>query len=347
MLLGALWTGLVRVGWSLPGAARAPLAAHGALMVVGFVGTVIGLERAVAVGRTWAYAAPLLTGLGGLATLVAASTPLGPALMTAGSGVFLLVMGALARRQAGPVMLIMALGAGCWLAGNALWAAGVPVHRAVPWWAAFPLLTIVAERLELSRFTRIAGPTLALLYGGVAAVVAGLVTGTLHADAGARLFGLGVAIMALWLLRFDVARRRINEPGLPRFVSAGLLAGYLWLLIAAATHLWNGRTTAGYAYDAANHALFVGFVFSMIFVHAPIIFPSITGVDIPFRRIFWVHLALLHASLAMRLAGDARPWLPWRQWGALGNAAAILLFFLVTAGTAATAAAVARRGRRR
>ena len=57
-LLGALWTGLVRVGWSLPGAASAPLAAHGPLMVAAFLGTVIGLERAVALGRKWAYGAP-------------------------------------------------------------------------------------------------------------------------------------------------------------------------------------------------------------------------------------------------------------------------------------------------
>jgi hypothetical protein len=55
-LVGALVGGLVRLGWAL--AAPAPLAAfHGPLMVAGFLGTVIGLERAVALGRLWAYAA--------------------------------------------------------------------------------------------------------------------------------------------------------------------------------------------------------------------------------------------------------------------------------------------------
>ena len=125
-LVAALWAGLVRVGWSLPGAARAPLAAHGPLMVVGFVGTVIGLERAVALGKKWAYAAPLMTGLGGLALLAIPSSPAGPALMTVGSAAFLVVMGALARRQVGPVMLIMGLGAACWLVGNLLYVEELP-----------------------------------------------------------------------------------------------------------------------------------------------------------------------------------------------------------------------------
>jgi hypothetical protein len=149
--------------------------------------------------------------------------------------------------------------------------------------------------------------------------------------------------MALWLLRYDVARRRLGEPGLPGFVAVGLILGYLWMVIAGGVQLVFGPVSSGYAYDAAYHALFLGFVFSMIFVHAPIVFPSVTGVDIPFRRIFYGHLGLLHASLLLRVAGDARVWLPWRQWGALLNVAAIVLFFLVTVITAVSGVIGSRR----
>ena len=148
------------------------------------------------------------------------------------------------------------------------------------------------------------------------------------------LVAVAYLVMALWFLRHDIARRRIRLPGLPRFVAVGLLVGYVWLIVSAATQLWVGAVTSGYAYDAVTHALFLGFVFSMIFVHAPIIFPSITGLEIPFSGLFYIHLGLLHASLILRIAGDAFLWLPWRQWGALLNAAAIVLFFLVTAMTA-------------
>ena len=64
-LLSGLAGGLARLGWPLPVAA--PLVAfHGPLMVAGFLGTVIGLERAVALGRSWAYAGPIASGLGAL-----------------------------------------------------------------------------------------------------------------------------------------------------------------------------------------------------------------------------------------------------------------------------------------
>lgn len=342
-LIGALWAGLVRIGWSLPGAAQAPLAAHGPLMVVGFVGTVIGLERAVALNKKWAYVAPLLTGLGGLALLVAPSSQAGPMLMAAGSAAFLVVMGVLSRRQPGAVMVIMGLGAACWLIGNLLWLRGWQIFRVAPWWAVYPLLTIVAERLELSRFVKISRAAFSVFYAAVALALIGLVVGLLEAALGARLLAVSMLAMALWLLQYDVARKRLSEPGLPRFVAVGLLLGYLWLLVAGGTLLWVGFLTSGYAYDAVNHALFLGFVFSMIFVHAPIIFPSITGVNFPFLRIFYVHLALLHASLLLRIAGDARLWLPWRQWGALGNAAAIVLFFLVTIGTVISTVIASKR----
>ena len=52
--------GLARLGVSVPDVAAAAAASHGPLMVGGFFGVVISLERAVAIGRPWAYLAPLL-----------------------------------------------------------------------------------------------------------------------------------------------------------------------------------------------------------------------------------------------------------------------------------------------
>src|SRR5450756_2834249 len=66
--------GLARLGWSSPGAALA--AVHGPLMASGFFGTVISLERAVALGRRWAYSAPLASALGALAAMPVSYTHL-------------------------------------------------------------------------------------------------------------------------------------------------------------------------------------------------------------------------------------------------------------------------------
>jgi hypothetical protein len=83
---------------------------------------------------------------------------------------------------------------------------------------------------------------------------------------------------------------------------------------------------AGPRYDAMLHAVFLGFVFSMIFAHAPVIFPSIIGIALPFRRRFYLHLALLHGALLLRVGGDLALSTAVQQWGGVGNIAAVLLF---------------------
>ena len=72
-LVGGIAGGLWRLGVAVPdplsfAAAGQLLLAHGALMICGFLGTVIGIERAVAVKHRWAFAAPLASGTGALRT---------------------------------------------------------------------------------------------------------------------------------------------------------------------------------------------------------------------------------------------------------------------------------------
>jgi hypothetical protein len=72
-----------------------------------------------------------------------------------------------------------------------------------------------------------------------------------------------------------------------------------------------------------------------VFVHAPLVFPAILGVPLPYRPAFYAHLALLHVSLLLRVMGDlVQELTPLRAWGALLNAVAILLFVANTARSA-------------
>ena len=66
-LLGGVLAGLARLDWPMPAVAAGAAGWHGALMISAFLGTVISLERAVAIGRLWAYLAPACAGLGGIA----------------------------------------------------------------------------------------------------------------------------------------------------------------------------------------------------------------------------------------------------------------------------------------
>lgn len=343
-LLFGVWTGLLRVGlaaapeWLLP---RLPQAHHAALMISGFLGTLIGIERAVALGRAWGWAGPALSGIGAVLLLLAPEAALGPLAMVAAAAAMTAVMVELCRRQPALDTAVMAAAPLGWLAGNVLVATGSAPAQAVPGWAAFLILTIAGERLILSRLVgasrsarRVFALACALCLGGGLAV---------PLDRGPAILatGLGWVLMASWLLHYDVARRRMSAGGLPRFVGAALLTGYLWLAIAGLLLLTQGLDPApraltlpglgavvafAYPYDATLHALLLGFVFSMIFAHAPIVLPAVTGTRLPWRNRFWMHLVLLHGSLALRVAADLTGHQAVRSWSGVGNAVAIAVF---------------------
>ncbi len=333
-LLAGLWGGIARLGWPLGPVPAGAITYHGPLMLAGFLGTVIGLERAVVAKSPWTYAAPLFTGSGSLLHLAPGGADAGGTLVALGS----LVMTAALARSAWnlPVHWTAAqlLGALCFAAGSVLFATGEPFAHVLPWWQAFLVLTIAGERLELSRLLQPSGTALRLFAGLVALLVAGAVAQSLDGTGlGPRLSGASWLGLALWLGRWDLARKSLSRPGLPRYVAAAILAGHAWLGVAGLLALGFGGVAAGPGYDAVLHALLLGFVFSMIFGHAPLIFPSVLGLPIAFRARFWLHLSLLHAGVLLRVASDLVAWTGGRTSGGLLSAAAILLFLFQTAGS--------------
>lgn len=326
-LLAALWAGLLRLGWELPAVAQSLPASHGLLMIVGFLGTLIGLERAVAFGRRWAYGAPILAALAALALLFSLPVRLGHVLASASSLFLTCIFIALYRNHPADYLATMGAGAFLWFVGNVLWQVAFPLYQVVPWWIGFLVLTIAAERLELSRLTRLSSwdRLKFLLANGL--FLFGLIVSLWAFREGIWFSGLALIILAFWLLRYDMAWRTVRQKDLPRFMAICLLSGYVWLGVGGL--LWMGFAdsfAAGPRYDAMLHAIFLGFVFSMIFAHAPIIFPAVTGIAMPFQSAFYAHLVLLHLSLLVRLGGDLLESLPWQQWGGLLNALTVVLF---------------------
>jgi hypothetical protein len=331
LLLG-IAGGLVRIGWSDVPALAASVALHGPLMVAGFLGTVIGLERAVALGRSWGYAAPALTGVGALVALAAPRA--GATLITAGAAIGAAGLGIALRRTRARWIAAQAAGAACFVIGSAFWALGWPLYQVVAWWQAFLVLVIAGERLELSRL-REPGAGALLAFAALAALaVGGAARASAGAEDGVRWMGAAWLGLSAWLLHWDLARRSLGRAGLPRFMAASVLAGHGWLGASGALALSLGSSGAGASYEAALHALLVGFVFSMVFGHAPVIFPAVLGVPMRFSRRFWIHLALLHAGVVLRVAGDLGGPVQLRASGGLLNALAILLFLVQTAASA-------------
>jgi hypothetical protein len=326
LVVGVL-AGLARLGVAVPALPASKAALHGPLMIGGFFGTVIALERAVALGRAWAYAAPLLAGAGTLATL--AGRPEAAWFAVAASAVLVAASASVFVRQRALFTFTLVAGAAAWLAGNLAWALGGAPHASMPAWFAFLVLTIAGERLELSRFLPPSAHAqrafAAILVLFAVALAAGATT------AGLPLLGATLLALAAWLLRNDLARRTVRATGLTRYVAVCLLSGYAWLAVAGALLLLGDAVPGGSHRDAAIHALGLGFVFAMVFGHAPIIVPAVLRRPLPYHPFFLVPLALLHASLAVRVVADLAGIAPLVRAGATANALVLALFVVTMA----------------
>ncbi|MCX6216130.1 hypothetical protein [Spirosoma sp.] len=321
-LVLAVLTGLVRLGWGISVSETA--GQHGALMVGSFLGTVILLERAVVFRNRRALLAPALNGLS-LPMFLLGYPFVGLWLLVAGSmGMALMAYLFLVRyRQAYNYLLFG--GSVCLVIGHVLVLKTGFYPLAVPWWIAFLLLTIVAERLELSRFLPIKPWQRLLLWGAAGLFVAGIVK-PFHGF-GQALMGIGMIAVAVWLIRFDMAVKSLRKAGQPRYSGTMLLLGYGWLMLSGL--LFALPPVFPFAYDASLHTFFAGFVFSMIFAHAPIILPGVLG-----RQGLFYHPILYVGSigqllgLLVRVLGDWQGNIGWRMTGGLMQGVAVGVFLI-------------------
>lgn len=331
-LLAGLDAALLLLGLPAPVTTDRLPEVHGMLMVFGFVGTVIVLERAVALRTWWAFASPALLGLGGILMFTTAPLALAKGALVAGIALLCLIYLGIWRRQAMPAVALQVLGAFLALAATVLWQGGVPVAHLVPLMTGFLVLTIVGERVELSRIVVLSDRAIGLVLASAVALAVTAVGTLLWPAFGYPLFGASVLAMVAWLLRFDVATRLVRARGLPRYIAACLLAGYFWLALAGATWLMAGPVTSGVGYDATVHASFLGFTLSMIMAHAPVILPAVLRKPLPYRPVLYLPVALLHATLVLRIiVGDGRGLLDLVTWGGALNVAALLVFVVLAA----------------
>ena len=327
-LFFALWAGLLRIGWSLPGFPNLAIS-HGPLIVSGFLGVLIPLERAVAIRHRWMFIVPLFSALGWVSLLIVPFV--GGIFLTLGSLGTLGILIVMVRREPHLHTITMAFGALAWVIGNILWMFGLPIFKIVYLWSAFLVLTIGGERLELSRVLRPTKRQLYLFSISAAALAMGSILSTVDLTWGTRVSGVAMLALSFWFLRYDLAARNIRHPNpLTRYIAHCLFSGFIWLGISGALQLYFGAVYAGPNYDAVLHSTFVGFVISMIFGHAPIIFPAILGTSINFSKAFYAHLILLHFSLALRIVGDLAGQAQLRMLGGLLNEIAIVFFLIVT-----------------
>lgn len=332
-LLGALGGGLVRLG-SLEATSTGPagglaVAAHGAIMMAGFFGTLIALERVVALRRgLWV---PALAGLGGVAVWGLGWWRVGEALWAVSAlGLFGLYVWAAVRRAFSWPLAVEASGALALLTGTLGFAAG-SLDLARLGWSAFLVLTIAGERRELARLVRLPGWGSAAFVLIWVAIGLSLVIPALGQTAFALgLWWSGMAGLAAWLLRFDVATRQWRARGWAGHTAICLSVGYVWLALAAAM--------AFFGLTMAWHLVWLGFVMAMVFGHAPIMMPALAGWRPEPTRWALLPLGLLGLSLVLRVVAIQGNWPGGLAAAGLGHALAFAVF-------AAVMVRAVRRGR--
>jgi hypothetical protein len=321
-LIVGLLAGLHRIGWQLPLSGVSPN--HGAIMVGGFLGTLIILEKIIPLKRNILYAVPMISGASVVLFFIGQPVYSIASLVLASAGLSIIFFIYWIREKSAIYFLMLA-GAICWLTGNVL----LSVHNfypiSLPWWMAFVLLIITAERMELMKFLPVSKNQKLIFIGMLLVFVIGCVI-SFH-SIGNYLATLSLAGSSIWLMRHDVIAFNLKKKDLSRYVGVALLSGYFALLISGIFLTILIEQPMGY--DILVHSFFIGFVFSMIFAHGPVILPGVLGISAkPYHPIFFIWLALLHMSWITRTISDISLDMQLRKYSGLMSVIAIIGYFL-------------------
>jgi hypothetical protein len=298
LILGLI-SGLGRMGWNVP--IPEVYVHHGAIMVGGFLGSLIALEKIIPLKNYGFLIGPLFSAAS-IVVFVVGEFQHATVMIILSSLALVVVYITYLKRQYSLYLLLAMMGAVCWLVGNVLllWKHFYPL--VFPWWMGFLLFTIVSERLELTKFLPVSQGNKNSIIALLCFFVLGI-TLPFH-GVGTYVTGLSLVFISIWLMRHDVIRLTVKKSGLTRFTGIALSCGYVSLLLVG-VFLFLLKE-APFGYDIVVHTFFLGFIFSMIFAHGPIILPGVLGLTVkPYHPLFYIPLIILYASLFIRVAADA------------------------------------------
>jgi len=319
-------------GWIRLGSLVVPISEagvyHGLIMTGGFLGTLISIERAMIMEKKTWLIIPLLTGAS-LIPFFLGIDEIGLFLLMAGSLGLSLIMHLQSLKHPKFHTALLYAGAVSWFIGNYMsWHTGL-IAAGSTWWIGFLLFTIVGERLELSQFLPVPSWSKQALKLLLALFAIGLAI-PFHSW-GNEIMGLSTLLISAWLLVFDMAKVISKKSGQFRYIGIGLRVGYVWLGIHGL--ILVGMESHALYYDLMVHTFFLGFTFSMIWAHSPIIFPTIFGIrETPFHPILWVTWVGFQVTLAARIGMSLLGQFELRKIFGVTNGYLILLQFVLMAG---------------
>lgn len=266
---------------------------HGALMVVGFLAALIAAERAIALNNLFMNVASILFSCGGL-LLALGFELVTDVLWTGGVLSFVMWTGWMwLNFPKNFSNLFFTFAAVLLLVGVALFIRGLPSAWYGLAWAGFFVAFIVGERMDMMKIVN-ARPTSYVVAGlSVPTALVGL------AFVSKNLIAASFGLLLFSAARHDVALRLFRRTGFSRYLAFGLGTAYAWLAMSIV--LWSLSSSL----DTILHSVFLGFVATMVFTHAPIILPAILKTKHMYSPYLYVPFFMLQAATAMRIFSAA------------------------------------------
>ncbi|MDW7978679.1 MAG: hypothetical protein RMH74_07740 [Candidatus Caldarchaeum sp.] len=262
---------------------------HGPLMVVGFLAALIAAERALTLNNVLMAVASTHFSLGGLLLMFPLEI-LNAVLWLGGGIAFLLwsVWTVVKFRKNFSTVFFVAAGF-LLLAGNIFFILNYPTTYYVFAWTIFFTSFIVGERMDMLKITKASKASYLSAATSIPMAFMGL------ASMNKYFFSALFILLLLSVARHDVALRFIKRGGFSRYLSLGLFTAYLWLAVSAVLWLLSSST------DVMLHSVFLGFVGTMVFAHAPIILPALLKTRHFYSPLLYIPFTLLQLSTAIRL----------------------------------------------
>lgn len=179
----------------------------------------------------------------------------------------------------------------------------------------FPMIFILGERVELSKFTSTKSSTRRFEAAFVASIFAvasfliALLLGSYEKETVVVSFGLVMLLVTLLVvLSAEVSNFRMLAKSLQplqRYVSIHTRIAYAWGFAGIIFGVIYFMSPFNFdLYDAFIHSLAVGFIGTMLLAHGPVILPSVTGRKLESSSISTAPLILLTFANVIRISGD-------------------------------------------
>ncbi|MGB9853011.1 MAG: hypothetical protein ACPLPX_09150 [Candidatus Kapaibacteriota bacterium] len=289
---------------------------HYLIFFAGFFGTLLSVESAVGQGEKILFLIP--------ATLIA-----GLLLYILSGLSFLLIIGSLAFSVPSFIVFIKRKEYITFVLSCLLFALGTLFYIYDKYYPSaiaylyFLIFYILSERFELAKIVGASKKSFRHFLANEIIVVILVVFSLFDTTLALRFAGFVTFLLTLWFVQNDLARKTVKSREPAKYSAIAMLSGYLWLAIGNLLFIISPSTF----WSEAVHSITLGFVFSMVFAHAPIIFPNVGRFKFFFSKWLYIPLIILHLSVILRVSSYFLPTL--KPHTLYLNFFAIIFFFSV------------------